>query len=108
MIKQSTKFLLFFLIVFGCTHAINPENSSEIPYIDKRLIELKQHLKELQSSEFNEVVTEQEYMIADWSAYEREIQKFKQIKELERDLQDKIEQLEKRKRELLKQPKSNQ
>jgi hypothetical protein len=81
-------------------NAQDQDKASERYVIDQQIKELKQKLKEIQVREFNEEAKGQEYFIANWQAYQDEVQKINKTQEVERQIQKEIDLLEKRKNEL--------
>ncbi len=79
------------------------ESSQQLNEIEHELTILKKKMHDTHVKELNDEVQGQGYMIADWQAYSREVQEIKDLKDQERQLQIRIDHLERRKAALIKQ-----
>ena len=79
-------------------------SESEIEALDSQIEALKARLKEERLQEMKEEVEGQEWFVADWEKYQSEVQLIKKKQEEESEIKQQIENLEKRKKELISQP----
>ena len=82
--------------------AENIENPQNIEVIDNRIKELKTKLAGIRLKTGNVETESQEYMIADWKEYTKEMEGIKAMEGEGRELIKQIHELEQRKSELLK------
>jgi hypothetical protein len=75
-------------------------SKSEIELIEKQIQELKKRLHENEVKEMKEEVKAQEYVIADWDAYSKEVQHVRKREELEEQIDREIKKLEEQKARL--------
>jgi len=94
--KQIT-FLLILLPFFSC-FAEQPSNETQL--LDQQIEQLREKLHQTQVNQTHNEVQSQEYMIADWSAYENELEKIRKNQQEILDIQKQIKELEKKKNEM--------
>lgn len=82
----------------------NPSQKNDLKVIEKQIDELKAKLAQLRFDEMNQETSDQKYMIADWEKYAKDTELIRQKDLLEQRLTKQIQELEKRKAELIKSP----
>jgi uncharacterized protein (UPF0305 family) len=79
------------------------QNNHQEQLIEKRIEELKKQLSQIRREQVDEVVESQEYMIADWDKYSKQVELIRKLEEEERTIQEEIDRLEERKMQFSKQ-----
>ena len=78
----------------------NIPSNEAIQSINARITQLREQLHEVKMQQMRNEVQGQDYMIADWTAYEQELKDIRADQEVIKKIQNEIDHLEKRKIEL--------
>ena len=95
---RETLFLFCLVTIFG--FPIGSIANQEATKIDQKTEELKAHLEQERLQEMEEEVRGQKYMIGDWGAYGKELEKASKQQKEEQKTQNEIEQLEQQKADM--------
>jgi hypothetical protein len=102
MLKKCFKGCLIFICLAFMRGGYSEQvNFLSIAEIDKEIKELNQILHQSYMEEMRDEVDSQGFIIADWDKYSEEIQKIKQKEDEAKQIRKRINELEKRKAELL-------
>ncbi len=88
------------MLPFTCFGTISSDETAST--VTLKIHHLREQLHQAKMEQMRKEVLGQDYMIADWTAYEQELIEIRKNQQVIKDLQEEIDQLERRKHELSK------